>query len=157
MDRIREFFRKISDKTLTTSWFRAQALGDIMNFRIASQTIARITLSLAAALPAAAAALALLLLATSDGSAQGQDLKQDLKDKTIRIVVPFPPGGTADNIARLITQQANTAGFKLIVENRPGAGTIIATEQVARATRGAVIRRGRSCHNAAYCRRGAQA
>ena len=78
---------------------------------------------------AAAAALAALLLAPLGGSAQAQDLK----DKTIRIVVPFPPGGTADNIARHITQQANTAGFKLIVENRPGAGTIIATEQVARA------------------------
>src|SRR5450759_759858 len=77
-----------------------------------------------------ALALAALLLAPLGGSAQAQDLK----DKTIRVVVPFPPGGTADNIARLITQQANTAGFKLIIENRPGAGTIIGTEQVARAT-----------------------
>jgi tripartite-type tricarboxylate transporter receptor subunit TctC len=76
-------------------------------------------------------ALALGLLLTISGSSAQE---QDLKDKTIRIVVPFPPGGTADNIARLITQQANTSGFKLIVENRPGAGTIIATEQVARAT-----------------------
>jgi tripartite-type tricarboxylate transporter receptor subunit TctC len=97
-------------------------MGDIMKLRTASQTIAMTALVLAG------------LLATTGGSAQAQDLKQDLKDKTIRIVVPFPPGGTADNIARLITQQANTAGFKLIVENRPGAGTIIATEQVARAT-----------------------
>ncbi len=49
------------------------------------------------------------------------------------MVVPFPPGGTADSITRLISQQANTAGFKLIVENRPGAGTIIGTEHVAHA------------------------
>jgi tripartite-type tricarboxylate transporter receptor subunit TctC len=77
---------------------------------------------------AAAAALAFLLLAVSAVSAQ------DLKDKTIRIVVPFPPGGTADNIVRQVAQQAGLNGYKMIVENRPGGGTIIATEQVARAT-----------------------
>jgi tripartite-type tricarboxylate transporter receptor subunit TctC len=77
---------------------------------------------------AVAATLALLLFAPPGAQAQ------DLKAKTIRLVVPFPPGGTADNIARLVTQQANVAGFKLIVENRPGAGTIIGTEQVAHAT-----------------------
>ena len=76
------------------------------------------------------AVLALIAFAPSGGHAQAQDLKP----KNLRIVVPFPPGGTADNIARLVTQQANTAGFKLIVENRPGAGTIIGTEQVAHAT-----------------------
>ena len=59
---------------------------------------------------------------------------QDLKDKTIRIVVPFPAGGTADTIARLISQQSTqSTGQKFIVENRPGAGTIIGTEAVARA------------------------
>jgi tripartite-type tricarboxylate transporter receptor subunit TctC len=58
---------------------------------------------------------------------------QDLKDKTIRIVVPFPAGGTADTLARLISQQATLdAGQKIIIENRPGAGTIIGTEVVAR-------------------------
>ena len=58
---------------------------------------------------------------------------QDLRDKTIRIVVPFPPGGTADTIARLLSQQATqTSGQRFVIENRPGAGTIIATEAVAR-------------------------
>jgi tripartite-type tricarboxylate transporter receptor subunit TctC len=58
---------------------------------------------------------------------------QDLRDKTIRIVVPFPPGGTADILARLLSQQATQAsGQKFVVENRPGAGTVIATEAVAR-------------------------
>lgn len=99
-----------------------------MNWRTARKSIAATTLSLAVALPAAGAALALMMLAPSGGFAHAQELK----NRTIRMVVPFPPGGTADYIARLITQQANMVGFNLIVENRPGAGTIIGTEHVAR-------------------------
>src|SRR3954471_23705003 len=58
---------------------------------------------------------------------------QDLKDKVIKIVVPFQAGGTADTLARLIGQQVTGAtGQKFIIENRPGAGTIIGTEAVAR-------------------------
>jgi tripartite-type tricarboxylate transporter receptor subunit TctC len=54
--------------------------------------------------------------------------------KTTRLIVPFPPGGTADVIARLIGQQlGQTSGQSFLIENRPGAGTIIATELVARA------------------------
>jgi tripartite-type tricarboxylate transporter receptor subunit TctC len=54
--------------------------------------------------------------------------------KTTRLVVPFPPGGTADVIARLIGQQAaQISGQSVLVENRPGAGTVIATEFVSRA------------------------
>jgi tripartite-type tricarboxylate transporter receptor subunit TctC len=49
-------------------------------------------------------------------------------------VVPFPPGGTADVIARIIAQQAGQAsGQSFVIENRPGAGTIIATDLVNRA------------------------
>ena len=60
-------------------------------------------------------------------------LAQDLKDKIIRIVVPFPAGGTADGLARLVSQQATqTTGQRIIVENRPGAGTIIGTDAVTR-------------------------
>ena len=84
--------------------------------------------------PLCAAAVVLGCITVGAGTLHAQDMKGDLKAKTIRIVVPFPPGGTADSIARIVSQQANGAGFNLIVENRPGAGTIIATEQVAHAT-----------------------
>lgn len=55
--------------------------------------------------------------------------------QTVRLVVPVPPGGAADILARnLAAQIGNSAGATLIVENRPGAGTVIGTETVARAT-----------------------
>jgi len=55
--------------------------------------------------------------------------------KTIRIVVPYAAGGTADIVARLVAEQAGrTGGPTIIVENRPGAGGAVGTETVARAT-----------------------
>src|SRR6516162_4414617 len=55
--------------------------------------------------------------------------------RTIRIIVPYAPGGTADIVARLIADQAGrTGGLTMIVENRPGAGGAVGTETVARAT-----------------------
>jgi len=55
--------------------------------------------------------------------------------QAIRLVVPVPPGGAADILARnLAAQIGNSVGATLIVENRPGAGTVIGTETVARAT-----------------------
>src|SRR3974377_2294373 len=50
-----------------------------------------------------------------------------------RIIVGHPPGGTADVVARLISQQlSERLGQPFIVENRPGAGTNIATEAVVK-------------------------
>jgi tripartite-type tricarboxylate transporter receptor subunit TctC len=55
--------------------------------------------------------------------------------RTMRIVVPFPPGGTYDIVARLLLQPLSTAlGTTVIIENKPGGGTNIGTEQVVRAT-----------------------
>src|SRR5262249_35295413 len=54
--------------------------------------------------------------------------------RTIRAIVPYPPGGSADVLMRILAQQVNeTAGTNIVVENRPGAGTVIATEFVSRA------------------------
>jgi tripartite-type tricarboxylate transporter receptor subunit TctC len=52
----------------------------------------------------------------------------------IRIVVPLPPGGGVDVVARELVEQIGHAnGATFVIENRPGAGTIIGTETVARA------------------------
>ena len=54
--------------------------------------------------------------------------------RTMRIVVPFPAGGSADILARLLGEQINKAnGPTVVIENRPGGGASIAYEAVARA------------------------
>jgi tripartite-type tricarboxylate transporter receptor subunit TctC len=54
--------------------------------------------------------------------------------RTIKIINPYPPGGTADVVARLLGEQiGRTQGVTIIVENRPGAGTVVGTEVAARA------------------------
>ncbi len=54
--------------------------------------------------------------------------------KPIRIIVAYPPGGTVDFMGRIIAAKFSDA-FKLqaIIDNRPGGGTVIGTELVARA------------------------
>ncbi|MBY0438122.1 MAG: tripartite tricarboxylate transporter substrate binding protein [Burkholderiales bacterium] len=59
---------------------------------------------------------------------------QAFPSKTIRIVVPFPAGGTTDVIARLVAQRmTESMGQPVIVENRSGAGGTIGAEVMARA------------------------
>ncbi len=54
--------------------------------------------------------------------------------KPIRIVVPFTPGGTTDFVTRLVASEVQKSlGQSVIVENKPGAGTIIGVDFVARA------------------------
>ena len=54
--------------------------------------------------------------------------------KTVRIVVPYAPGGAADIVARLVAEQVGRSGRPaIVVENRPGAGGAVGTETVARA------------------------
>jgi tripartite-type tricarboxylate transporter receptor subunit TctC len=61
-------------------------------------------------------------------------LAQSYPNKPIKLIVPLPPGGTIDVIARLVAQQMSTRlGQSVIVENRLGAGGTIATKSVAAA------------------------
>jgi tripartite-type tricarboxylate transporter receptor subunit TctC len=54
-------------------------------------------------------------------------------ERVVRIVVPFAPGGGTDLIARSLgTGMSQVLGQSVIVENKPGAGTIIGTEAVAK-------------------------
>jgi tripartite-type tricarboxylate transporter receptor subunit TctC len=54
-------------------------------------------------------------------------------NRPIRVVVGFPPGGAVDFIARLVAQNfSEKFGQPVVVENRPGAGSSIGTERVAR-------------------------
>jgi tripartite-type tricarboxylate transporter receptor subunit TctC len=57
---------------------------------------------------------------------------QTFPTRTITIVVPYPPGGPIDLLARLIAQEANL-GQPIVVENRPGGSGIIGTNAVAHA------------------------
>src|SRR5690349_806901 len=61
-------------------------------------------------------------------------LAQGLPNRSITIVVPYPPGGPIDTLARAIGQEAS-ADLKqaVVVENRPGASGLVATGAVARA------------------------
>ena len=55
-------------------------------------------------------------------------------NKAIRLVVPYPPGGGIDVMSRVIGLQLSQRwGQPVIIDNKPGAGTIVAAESVARA------------------------
>ena len=59
---------------------------------------------------------------------------QNFPNRTITIVVPYPPGGPIDALARLIAQEgAGELNQSIVVENRPGGSGIIGANAVARA------------------------
>src|SRR6516225_9344069 len=73
-------------------------------------------------------AAAIALCALLGMAAQAQSTRM------IKFVVPFAPGGTADILARLLAEAIGKGhGVGTVIENRPGAGTIIATEAASRA------------------------
>ncbi len=77
----------------------------------------------------AAASAALILVAAACGSGAWSQTS-----RTIRMILPFPPGGPADAMARLMAEQVGAAGGPtMVIESHPGAGTEIGTEYVSRA------------------------
>src|SRR5688572_3192224 len=60
--------------------------------------------------------------------------QQPYPSKPIRLIVPFPPGGSVDPIARMIGQKLTESwGQQVIVDNRPGGNGVIGTELLAKA------------------------
>ncbi|WP_353236559.1 tripartite tricarboxylate transporter substrate binding protein [Diaphorobacter ruginosibacter] len=65
--------------------------------------------------------------------AHADDL-EDYPDQSIRIVVPFPPGGSTDSIARILAEgMSRELGTPVYIDNRPGASTNIGSESVVKA------------------------
>ena len=82
--------------------------------------------------PARCAAVA--LFAALLGFVHGNAAAQAFPSRTVTIVVPFPPAGGADTLARTLAPKLSALwGQTVIVENRPGASGHIGTEQVANA------------------------
>jgi len=59
--------------------------------------------------------------------------QQNYPNRPIRMIVPFPPGGPIDTMARLIGEQLTGSVGQVVVENRPGAGSTLGTKYVAAA------------------------
>ena len=61
-------------------------------------------------------------------------MAQTYPTRPVRMVVPFPPGAATDTLGRLLAQRLQEAwGQSVVVDNKPGAGSIIGAEAVARA------------------------
>lgn len=74
-----------------------------------------------------------VLIAMGLALGAGAALAAGYPDKPVTLVVPYPPGGATDVIARLIAEKLPAAwGQQVIINNRPGAGTTVAAEAVAR-------------------------
>src|SRR5512140_1012097 len=78
--------------------------------------------------------LCALILASTAVFAIDATVAQEFPAKNVRLVAPFPPGGTVDLLARVLAQPLSRAlGQNVIVENRPGGNTVIGAELVVRA------------------------
>jgi tripartite-type tricarboxylate transporter receptor subunit TctC len=59
---------------------------------------------------------------------------QQFPVKPVRLIVPFPPGGATDIVGRLVAGKMQEVWRQtVIVENKPGAGTVVGTDAVAKA------------------------
>ena len=85
--------------------------------------------------PRMTALTAALIMTAASGMSADNAAAQKYPEKTVRIVTPFAPGGGTDIFGRLLAQRlSETQGQQFIVENRPGAGSTLGTEFVAKAS-----------------------
>src|SRR5512132_3122441 len=79
--------------------------------------------------------IALAILGTVvTGTAAAQERPEAFPSRSIKIVVPFPAGGPSDVLARMIGQKMSEDwGQPVVIENRPGANTVIGAQLVAKA------------------------
>ena len=85
---------------------------------------------------AGAAATATLIAASATASAQAPagPGAAGYPNRPIRLIVPVPPGGSSDGMARVLGQKLTESwGHQVVVDNRPGAAEIIGTDIVAKA------------------------
>jgi len=81
--------------------------------------------------PVVLAVISMLL----SGAAAAQERLEAFPSRSIKIVVPFPAGGPSDVLARMIgAKMSEDWGQTVVVENRPGANTVLGAQQVAKAT-----------------------
>lgn len=75
----------------------------------------------------AAGALAVVMVASSAWA-------QDFPSRSLKLVVPYAPGGGADSVARIVAKRvAENVGQPIVIENKGGAGSIVGTDLVAKA------------------------
>jgi tripartite-type tricarboxylate transporter receptor subunit TctC len=75
-----------------------------------------------------------MAVATAAGGANAQTSAQNWPAKSIRVIVPYPPGGLSDVFARLVGDKlARLLGQSVVIDNRPGGNTIIGTQATAQA------------------------
>ena len=78
--------------------------------------------------------VALALLAVSVGGALAQPAKPEFPNRPLRYIVPFPPGGSTDIVARIVAAALTEGlGEQVVIDNRGGAGGTIGAEIAARA------------------------
>jgi tripartite-type tricarboxylate transporter receptor subunit TctC len=74
------------------------------------------------------------LIALLSGFCSQSFAQQDYPNRPIKVVIPFAPGGPSDIVGRVLMQQiSENMGKPIIIENKPGAGSNIGIQQVAKA------------------------